>query len=167
MRRLLVLPVLIAALLGGIVVVGLDAPAALAAGSTATTGASATATSSAPSTGASSSAGALSNPSLNLSNAEQNAAAGNTTPAAPVTSSTSSGGLSGSDAVLIAVVAVLVLSGIAFFVWRDSRRHAAQIGHGHEEPMYGARAHSGSKTPHKARKLKPAERKRRKRGKAR
>ena len=163
MRRLLVIPLLIAALLSGMVVAGLEAPAALAAGSTATTGASSTATSSGASTGSD----AVSNPSLNLSDAEQNATAGNTSPAAPVTSSTSSGGLSGGDAVLIAVIAVLVLSGIAFFVWRDSRRHAAQIGHGHEEPMYGARAHSGSKTPHKPRKLKPAERKRRKRGKAR
>jgi hypothetical protein len=33
--------------------------------------------------------------------------------------------------------------------------------------MFGQRAHSGSKTPHKARKLTPAERKRRKRGRAR
>jgi hypothetical protein len=167
MRRLLVVPLLIATLFSSMVVAGLEAPAALAAGSTATTGASSTATSSGTITGASSGSDALPNPSLNLSNAEQNAAAGNTTPAAPVTTSTSSGGISGGDAVLIAVIAVLVLSGIAFFVWRDSRRHAAQIGHGHEEPMYGARAHSGSKTPHKPRKLKPAERKRRKRGKAR
>ncbi len=169
MRRLLAVPFLIAALLGsGAVLAALQAPPALAAGGTATTAGSSTATSSGTSTGASAGSNLLPNSSLDLSNAAQNAAAGNTTTAVPVTSSTSSsGGISGSDAILIAVIAVLLLGGIAFFVWRDSRRHAAQIGHDHEEPMYGARSHPGSKTPHRPRKLKPAERKRRKRGKAR
>ncbi len=147
MRRLLALTLLIPSLLlgGGAIAAGLTAPAALAAGTT-----------------------SVASPSLNLSNAEQNASAGDTTTvASSATSTSTNGGLSGTDALLIAVVAVALITGIAFWVWRDSRRHAAQVGHAHEDPMYGGRSHPGSKTPHKPRKLKPAERKRRKRGKAR
>ncbi len=153
MRRLLALSLLISSLACGCVA-GLAAPAALAAGST-----------------TASTTPAVAPPSLNLNNATQNAA-GVSTPAVetiPATTTTSSSsGLSGLDALIIAIVAVLVLGGIAFWVWYDSRRTAARVGHGaHEEPTYGARAHSGSKTPYKQRKLKPAERKRRKRGRAR
>ncbi len=152
MRRLLALTLLIPTLVlsFGAVAAGLAAPAALAAGDTATSASG-------------------SSPSLNLSNAEQNASSGNTTSgsSSAATTTSSSGGISGTDAILIAVVAVALLSGIAFWVWHDSRRHTAQVGHNHEDPMYGARSHPGSKTPYKPRKLKPAERKRRKRGRAR
>jgi hypothetical protein len=56
----------------------------------------------------------------------------------------------------------VVLGGIAFFIWRDARRRApARGGEGYEIRR------SGSKRPPKPRKLSPAERKRRKRGRAR
>ena len=68
----------------------------------------------------------------------------------------------------MALVAVLVLGGIAFWVWYDARAQAAQVGHGGgHDSIFGERAHPGSKAPRKPRKLKPAERKRRKRGRAR
>jgi hypothetical protein len=71
--------------------------------------------------------------------------------------------------VIIAIVAVILLGGIAFWVWYDARGHAARVGHGSSgsDTMFGRRAHPGSKAPAKPRKLKPAERKRRKRGRAR
>jgi hypothetical protein len=171
MRRLLALSLLVSSLAyAG--AAGLTAPAALAAGSTGTV---ATTTPAAATTPAVTTTPAVSNnvppPSFGLSNAQQNAAATQTPQVAPTpvaSTTTSSGGLSGLDAILIAIVAVLVLGGIAFWVWFDSRSQAARVGHGNpDEPLYGARAHSGSKTPHKQRKLKPAERKRRKRGRAR
>jgi hypothetical protein len=57
---------------------------------------------------------------------------------------------------------VVVLGGIALFIWRDARRRAPQRGgEGYEIRR------SGSKRPPKQRKLSPAERKRRKRGRAR
>ncbi|HEX3801824.1 MAG TPA: hypothetical protein VHV75_03190 [Solirubrobacteraceae bacterium] len=159
MRRLLALSLLVSSLACACAA-GLTAPAALAAASTST----AAATTPAAATSAP-------QPSLNLSNAEQNAA-GVSTPSVvtvPATTTTSSSsGLSGVDSLLIAIIAVLVLGGIAFYVWFDSRRSAARVGHGRsDDSLYGERAHSGSKTPHKPRKLKPAERKRRKRGRAR
>jgi len=76
-----------------------------------------------------------------------------------------SGGLSRVDSIIVAVVAGALFLGIAFWVWYDARHH---VKHGHaEESIYGERAHAGSKAPHKSRKLKRAERKRRKRGRAR
>lgn len=126
---------------------GLAAPAALAAGS--------------------SGAGA-SQPGFNLSSAGQQSLVTTTTPASSSSSSSSSGGFSGLDGLLTALIGVLVLSGIAFFVWRDSRMHAARVGHGSQnDSIFGERAHAGSKAPRKPRKLTPAERKRRKRGRAR
>lgn len=91
-----------------------------------------------------------------------------TTPVVVSTSSSSGGGLSGSDAILIAVGAVIVLVGVSAFIWRDARRHAPARGAGAASSaniLDGAR--SGSKAPPKPRKLSPAERKRRKRGRAR
>lgn len=41
-----------------------------------------------------------------------------------VPSTTSGGGLSGADAVIIALVAVVILGGIALFIWRDARHRA-------------------------------------------
>jgi hypothetical protein len=56
----------------------------------------------------------------------------------------------------------VVLAGISFFIWRDARRRAPQRGgEGYEIRR------SGSKPPPKPRKLSAAERKRRKRGRAR
>jgi hypothetical protein len=79
-------------------------------------------------------------------------------------SSTSGGGLSSSSAIAIALGAVIVLSGISFFIWRDARRRAP-VRHAHADAAGGSRA--GSKRPIKPRKLSPAERRRRKRGRAR
>ena len=88
-----------------------------------------------------------------------------TTPTVIQTSSTNTTGgssLSGSAALFIAIGAVVVLGGIALFIWRDARRRAPQRGgEGYEIRR------SGSKRPPKQRKLSPAERKRRKRGRAR
>ena len=140
MRRLLALSLLISSLACGCAA-GLTAPAALAAGSTSTAATTPAATTPAA-------------PSFGLSNAEQNAASANTNTVAPVTTTSSSGGLSGLDAVIIGIVGVVVLFGIAFWVWRDARGHAARVGHGADsESMFGKRAHSGSKAPPKARKL--------------
>jgi hypothetical protein len=61
------------------------------------------------------------------------------------------------------VGAIVVLGGIAFFIWRDARRRApvkaGAVG-------TDGRGRTGSKPPPKPRKLSPAERKRRKRGRA-
>jgi hypothetical protein len=78
-------------------------------------------------------------------------------------SANTSGGstLSSGSALFIAIGAVVVLGGIAFFIWRDARRRAPERGgEGYEIRR------SGSKRPPKQRKLSPAERKRRKRGRA-
>jgi hypothetical protein len=80
--------------------------------------------------------------------------------------STSSGGLSGGGAVAIGVGAIAVLGGICFFIWRDARRrapihHRATVASGAD----GARP--GHKPKPKTRKLSRAERRRRKRGRAR
>jgi hypothetical protein len=84
-----------------------------------------------------------------------------TTTAAP-----GSSGLGGGAAIGIAIGAVLLLTGISFFIWRDARRRAPLKHHAaHADAGVGAR--SGSKRPPKPRKLSAAERKRRKRGRAR
>jgi hypothetical protein len=142
MRRLLALSLLISSLAcAG--AAGLAAPAALAAGSTTPL----------PSFGVSS-GGAATTPAV--------------TTATPVTTTaSSSGGLSSLDGVIIGVVVALLLGGVAFWIWYDARGHVARVGHGGDDALFGQRAHAGSKTPRKARKLKPAERKRRKRGRAR
>lgn len=142
MRRLLALSLLLSSLaLGG--AAGLAAPAALAAGSGATT-----------------------QPNFSLTNGGATPTP-QTTTATPVATTSSSSGLSSADAAIIVVVGVLVLGGIAFWIWYDARGHAARVGHGHDDGLFGQRAHAGSKTPRKPRKLTPAERKRRKRGRAR
>ena len=80
------------------------------------------------------------------------------------TSSTSGSGLSGSTAIVIALGALALIGGISFFIWRDARRRAP-VRHAHATAGVGAR--SGSKRQIKPRRLSPAERRRRKRGKAR
>jgi len=156
MRRLLALALLIFSLACGCAA-GLAAPAALAAGSAGVnlSGSSLTGSSNnTPSFGLTS-GGAATTPQIQ-------------TAVTPVsTTSSSGGGLSGLDGVIIAIVAALILGGIALWIWRDARGHASRVGHGSEDPLFGQRAHAGSKAPRKQRKLTPAERKRRKRGRAR
>ena len=93
-----------------------------------------------------------------------------TAPIVPQTSTTSGGsssGLTGTDAVAIAIGAIVVLGGISYFIWYDARKRAPKrgrlVGAGVGSP--GRRA--GSKAPPKPRKPSPAERRRRKRGRAR
>lgn len=89
------------------------------------------------------------------------------TPALQLTTTTSSGGnLSGSSAIAIAVGAFLVLGGISLFIWRDARRHAHVRRRPAPAMSAGPSGRPGSKRE-KPRKLSPAERRRRKRGRAR
>jgi type IV secretory pathway TrbL component len=136
---------------------GLTAPAASASGTGVTL--------STPATG---STGTATQPTFNLNSAAQDALSPATTVASSGTSTTSSsGGLSSLDGVIIAAVAGVLLVGIAFLVRSDARRHLAEFAHGgRDDAMFGHRAHPGSKAPKKPRKFKPAERKRRKRGRA-
>jgi hypothetical protein len=179
MRRLLAFCLISTSLaLGGVAGLG-PAAAVAAAGGGSSSGASGSSSgasgsssgASGSSSGASgSSSGAtdgVTTPSLSLTNAAQNATPTTTTATVPVTTTTGSNGVSSTDAVLIAVVAVLLLGGIAFYVWRDSRGLAKSIGHHARDDTAYAGAHAGSKAARKSRKLKPAERKRRKRGRAR
>ncbi len=144
-------------ILAGLIALALAAPAAaLAAGATVTAG-------QAPSTLSQSPTNPLSpglpvNPTL---------APTQSTPTiiAPTTTTPGSSGLSGGAAIGIAIGAIVLLTGISFFIWRDARKRAPVKAHAHADPGVGAR--SGSKRPAKPRKLSPAERRRRKRGKAR
>jgi hypothetical protein len=93
------------------------------------------------------------------------------TPTAPTattptttTTSTSGGGLSGADAVAIAIGAIALIAGISLYIWRDARRRAP-VRHHMASAEEGGRA--GTKARPKPRKLSPAERRRRKRGRAR
>jgi hypothetical protein len=83
------------------------------------------------------------------------------------TTASSGGGLGGGGAILIAIGALALLGGVVGFIWRDSRRHAPVKPGGYTaaEALGGGR--SGSKAPPKSRKLSAAERRRRKRGRAR
>jgi hypothetical protein len=90
-------------------------------------------------------------------------------PVAPTVSTATAGGgsgFSGSSAILIAIGAMVVLGGISLFIWRDARRRAPTrtraVG-----PAVGDGRRQGSKQRAKPRKLSPAERRRRKRGRAR
>lgn len=87
---------------------------------------------------------------------------------APATgTSTSGSGLSGGSAVAIAIGALIVLGGISYFIWRDSRRHVRMRPSGADAAGTVTGGSRGSKAPPKPRKLSPAERRRRKRGRAR
>jgi hypothetical protein len=91
-----------------------------------------------------------------------------TTPAVVTsTSTTSNSGLTGSSVIAIAIGAMIVLLGIALFIWRDARRNAPVLAHAGHEHGKSDGGRKGSKAPPKARKLSNAERKRRKRGRAR
>ncbi len=93
-----------------------------------------------------------------------------TTTAIPTVSTASTTGdssLSGGAAIGIAAGAVIVLGGIALFIWRDARRRAPVRAAAGGPGGVDGTASRGSKAKPKQRKLSPAERKRRKRGKAR
>jgi uncharacterized iron-regulated membrane protein len=93
-----------------------------------------------------------------------------TAPVVPQTSTTSSGsssGLSGTSAIAIAIGAVIVLGGIAYFIWWDARKRAPRRGRLAAAGVGSPGRRAGSKPPPKPRKLSPAERRRRKRGRAR
>jgi hypothetical protein len=92
-----------------------------------------------------------------------------TTPTVVQTTGTSNGGsgLSGTNAIEIALVAVVVLTGIALFIWRDARRRAPVRSTADATAGMPGSASRGSKAPPKSRKLSAAERRRRKRGRAR
>jgi hypothetical protein len=83
----------------------------------------------------------------------------------PTNTSTSGGSLGGTSVVAIAVGAIVLLGGICFFIWRDARRRAPVRRPAVATSGDGSR--SGSRQPAKPRKLSPAERRRRKRGRAR
>ncbi|MGI8712042.1 MAG: hypothetical protein ACR2NR_02435 [Solirubrobacteraceae bacterium] len=93
--------------------------------------------------------------------------ASSTTPTIINNSTTTSGtsSLSGGSAIGIAVGAFIVLGGISYFIWRDARRRAPVAARSGGEDS-SERNRPGSKAPPKARKLSSAERKRRKRGRA-
>ena len=86
-------------------------------------------------------------------------------PVAPTPTTGSGGGLSGGAAVAIGIGAVIVLGGISFFIWRDARKRAPVRERMRGEGELGLR--SGSKPRRGSRKLSPAEKRRRKRGRAR
>jgi len=81
------------------------------------------------------------------------------------TTSSGSSSISSNSVLIIAVGAVVVLAGISFFIWRDARRRAPVKAGGGDLGLDGRRA--GSKAPPKSRKLSQAEKRRRKRGRAR
>jgi hypothetical protein len=86
------------------------------------------------------------------------------TPTVSTTNTNGDSGISGATTIGISIGALIVIGGISFFIWRDARkrapvRAAAAGGEG--------RTRAGSKPRAKPRKLSPAERKRRKRGRAR
>jgi hypothetical protein len=93
-----------------------------------------------------------------------------TTTAAPTVTTTatagSGSGFSGSSAIFIAIGAIVVLGGISFFIWRDARKHAPKR-HRTLAPIDAEGRRAGSKPRPKPRKLSPAEKRRRKRGRAR
>ncbi len=93
-----------------------------------------------------------------------------TSSTAPVIINTSptsgASGLSGTNAVAIGIGALIVIGGISFFIWRDARKRAPVRGRA-AAATAGPGGRSGSKAPPKQRKLSPAERRRRKRGRAR
>jgi predicted PurR-regulated permease PerM len=73
--------------------------------------------------------------------------------------------LSSGSALAIVAGALVVLVGISFFIWRDARRRAPVRAANAAAGSEGRR--TGSKAPPKPRKLSAAERRRRKRGRAR
>ena len=92
-----------------------------------------------------------------------------TQPVAPVvtTSSSAGGSINSTDALLVALGAIVVLGAIAYFIWSDSRHHVRALHRAAAANGTTGGPGRGSKAAPKSRKLKPAERRRRKRGRAR
>jgi hypothetical protein len=90
---------------------------------------------------------------------------------ASTTGSSSGGGLSGTTALIVAIGALTLIGGIAFYIWRDAHKNAPIKHRAAADGLDGGSRRAGSKPPPKvkakARKLSPAERRRRKRGRAR
>jgi hypothetical protein len=87
-----------------------------------------------------------------------------TTTAPPVVQTTTTAGsssVSGAGVAAIAVGAIIMLVGISFYIWRDARKRAPVKDRATVDTA------AGSKPRAKSRKLSPAERRRRKRGRAR
>jgi hypothetical protein len=142
---------------------------ALAAASSTTTPTTASSTTTTPTTASTAStpaSSAVTPPAFGLGNAQNNELSTPQTTSTPVvtTSSTGSGGLSGTDAVIIGLVVLALLVAISVYVLRDARARTAKDPDVSDDPFADKR--KGSKAPPKSRKLKPAERKRRKRGRA-
>ena len=90
-----------------------------------------------------------------------------TTPTIQTTATAGNGSaFSGSSAIIIAIGAIVVLGGIALFIWRDARRRAPSR-HRLTSPIDAEGRRAGSKARPKPRKLSTAEKRRRKRGRAR
>jgi hypothetical protein len=91
-----------------------------------------------------------------------------TTSPPPVLTTSASGAssLSGSGIAAIAVGALAILGGISVYIWRDARRRAP-VRQSAAAAAAGAGGRPGSKPKAKPRKLSAAERRRRKRGRAR
>ena len=81
----------------------------------------------------------------------------------PSTTSTSGDNLGGGSVLAIAIGAIVLLGGISFFIWRDARRRAPVRRPAVATSGEGSRPRQRTKP----RKLSPAERRRRKRGRAR
>jgi hypothetical protein len=90
-----------------------------------------------------------------------------TTTATPTVSTSatagSGGAFSGNSVIIIAIGAAVVLGGICVYIWRDARRRAPV----RQRAAVAGAGRQGSKQRAKPRKLSPAERRRRKRGRAR
>jgi hypothetical protein len=150
------------------VLLGLPA-AALAAGggkkhATSATSASPTATAPAPVSPSPSGGGALGGGLTSPGAVPTTATAAPTVISTATASTSGSSGLSGNSAIAIAVGAFVVLGGISYFIWRDARRRAPVSARAAAER--DRQNVPGSRAPPKARKLSAAERKRRKRGRA-
>jgi hypothetical protein len=115
------------------------------------------------STGSNSGSGAF-EPGLPQSSATVPTQTATTPPVVVSTSSSSSATFTGTDALLVALGAIAILAGIAYFIWSDSRHHVRRAAAAGTTPAGTGR---GSKAAPKSRKLTPAERRRRKRGRAR
>ena len=84
-----------------------------------------------------------------------------TTTVLNTSTSGSGGGISGASAIAIALAAFVIIVGIAAAIFRDARRRVGGARHAEPEERI-----PGSRRPPKTRKLRPAERRRRKRGRA-
>ena len=92
-----------------------------------------------------------------------------TTAASTISTSATAGGgsaFTGHSALIIAIGAFVVLGGISLYIWRDARKRAP-VRHRPGESPDGSGPRYGTKPRAKPRKLSPAERRRRKRGRSR